>query len=1042
MKSLSGLPQIVRISPAGAARRAISAPNVLRMGRAPSMHTDHVLIEQRVRKALERRIRPEMYGPAVPLAVSAWQAPGAVGYAAAREGTYHPFAVGDAWGAPWSTTWFALAGEVPAGWEGQPVEALIDLGWPGGSPGFSCEGLVYDAAGNELKGLAARSCWVPVPPAVTRVELWLEAAANPHIDEAFPLLGDPGTAGDQPLYRLRRAELAVRRPAVAGLVSDIEVLLGLAVELAGDDPRRAIILRALERMLDRLGPGEVEAGAAQAAVDLAEVLAQPAVPSAHRISAIGNAHIDTAWLWPLAETRRKVARTLASALQLAETEPDQVFAFSQAQQLDWLRADRPALYERVRAAIASGRIVLVGGLWVEPDGNLPGGEAMVRQMVYGKRFFLEQFGIETEDVWMPDSFGYTAALPQIAALAGNRFMLTQKLSWNQTNRFPHHTFWWEGIDGTRLFTHFPPVDTYNAEMTPAELVHAARSFAEAGWATRSLVPFGYGDGGGGPTREMVAAIHREANLEGLPRVAIQTPAAFFAEALQEYPDAPVWSGELYLELHRGTFTSQARVKAANRRCEHLLREAELWAATAAVRQGATYPAAELERLWKQVCLLQFHDILPGSSIAWVYDDAEAMYATVIEEAEAIVADALHTLAGSGAQTVRFNATPHAWAGVPPLGAAPDPPPGGPPARVDGPDEQGAFVLDNGLVRATVDRAGLVTALEDLRHGRQALAPGSPGNLLQLHHDTPNHWEAWDVDAFYRNRHVDLTDAETVAVEITDPDHAAVRVRRRFGASGVEQVLSLRPGEACLRIDTEIDWHEQERFLKVAWPFDVHAGEATSEIQFGHVRRPTHANTSWDAARFETWAHRFVHVGEAGWGVALTTTAQYGHDVSRSTRPGGGTTTTVRLSLLRGPCHPDPEADQGRHRFSWRVHPGAGIADAIREGYRTNLPIRSLTGGAAPEPLVRVDGGEALIEAVKLADDGSGDVVVRLYEPLGGQTTGSLVPGFPAGELLEVDLLERPAEKATGAVEPLRDGASQLRLRPFQILTVRIRRATV
>ncbi len=1006
------------------------------------MHSDQSVIEQRVRKALQHRIRPEIYGPAVPLTVSAWEAPGPVDFATARAGSYRPFTVGGPWGAPWSTTWFALDGEVPREWHDEDVEAVVDLGWPGGSPGFSCEGLVYDAGGHELKGLAARSCWVPVPAGATRVQLWLEAAANPRIDPAFPLLGDPATAGRAPLYQLRCAELAVRRPAVAGLVSDIEVLLGLAVELAGDDPRRPTILRALERMLDHLGPGEVAAGAEQAARDLAEVLAQPAVPSAHRISAIGNAHIDTAWLWPLAETRRKVARTLASALQLAETEPEQVFAFSQAQQLDWLRSDRPELYQRVKAAIAAGRIVLVGGLWVEPDGNLPGGEALVRQMVYGKRFFLDEFGIETEDVWMPDSFGYTAALPQLAALAGNRFMLTQKLSWNQTNRFPHHTFWWEGIDGTRLFTHFPPVDTYNAEMTPAELVHAARTYSEAGRATRSLVPFGYGDGGGGPTREMVAAIRRSADLEGLPRVALETPAAFFAQALEEYPDAPVWSGELYLELHRGTFTSQARVKAANRRCEHLLREAELWTATATVRLGAAYPAADLERLWKQVCLLQFHDILPGSSIAWVYDDAEAMYGAIIEEAEAIVSGALQALAGRGARTIRFNAAPHACGGVPALGASIDPPPPAPAVRIEGPDRDGAVVLDNGLVRATVNRSGLVISLIDLTHGREALAPDSPGNLLQCHYDAPNDWEAWDVDGFYRNRRVDLIDAEAVAADQTDPPRAAVSVRRRFGDSSVVQVLSLHPGEACLRIDTEVDWHEHERFLKVAWPFDVHAAVATGEIQFGHLQRPTHVNTSWDAARFETWGHRFIHVGEAGWGVALTTTAHYGHDVTRATRSGGGTTTTVRLSLLRGPRHPDPEADQGHHRFSWRVHPGAEIADAVREGYRTNLPPRSVNGDIAPEPLVRIEGGEALVEAIKLAEDGSGDVIARLYEPLGGRTEGSLVPGFAARELLEVDLLERPVKRATGALGSLRNGASALRLRPFQVLTVRIRRATV
>jgi alpha-mannosidase len=1007
------------------------------------MHADQALIEQRVRRALARRIRPAIHGPAVSLTVTAWEAPGTVSFAEAVSASYRPFAVGEAWGAPWSTTWFALAGEVPDGWAGETVEAVIDLGWPDAPPGFSCEGLVYDAGGTELKGLAPRSRWVPVSPGTTAVRLWLEAAANPHITEATAALGDPASAGREPLYRLRRAELAVRRPAVADLVADVEVLLGLAAELDGSDARRPMILHALERMLDRLDPGDVAASAQAAAEELAEVLGRPAAASAHRISAIGNAHIDTAWLWPLGETHRKIVRTLASALQLAETHPEQVFAFSQAQQLDWLRAERPALYERVRAAVAAGRIVPVGGLWVEPDGNLPGGEAMVRQLVYGKRFFLEEFGTESEEVWMPDSFGYSAALPQLAMLAGNRFMLTQKLSWNRTNRFPHHTFWWEGIDGTRLFTHFPPVDSYNAEMTPAELVHAARNFAEAGRATRSLVPFGYGDGGGGPTREMLAAIRREADLEGLPRVAVETPAAFFAQALAEYPDAPVWSGELYLELHRGTFTSQAHVKAANRRCEHLMHEAELWAATATVRTGAPYPADELERLWKQVCLLQFHDVLPGSSIAWVYRDAEAMYAALIERAEAIVAAALQTLAGPGSEPVRFNATPHAWSGVPALGAAlgtPEPDRASGPVHVHGPDAVGAFMLDNGLVRVTVDAGGLVTSLEDRASGREAIAPGAAGNLLQLHPDTPNDWEAWDVDAFYRNTHADLTAAESVALAEEGPDRVAVRVRRRFGGSSVEQLLSLERGEACLRVDAEIDWHEHERFLKAAWPFDVHASVATSEIQFGHVQRPTHANTSWDAARFEVWAHRFVHVGEAGWGVAVTTTATYGHDVARVTRPGGGTTTTLRLSLLRGPRFPDPEADQGRHRFSWRVHPGASLADAVREGYRTNLPMRTVAGGSAPAPLVALAGGRAAVETVKLADDGSGDVVARIYEPLGGHTVTSLVPGFAAAALAEVDLLERPLQAASGALGELADGSAELRLRPFQVLTVRIGRS--
>lgn len=1007
------------------------------------MHDDRALVEKRLRRALDERIRPAIYGPACPLAVSAWEVDGPpVPVAAGLAGDYQPTGVGEAWGPPWSTTWFQLSGTVPAPWAGEQVEAVVDLGGGIDHPGFSCEGLVYSEEGVELKGLTDRSLYVPAP-AAGPVRFYVEAAANPRVSGVGTPLGDPATAGRQPLYRLRRAELAVFHRPVWDLVIDTEVLAGLMAELATDDPRRHLVLRALERMLDRLDLGDVAGTATDAAKELAGVLAQPAVPSAHHISAVGNAHIDSAWLWPLRETHRKVQRTVANALALADSEPGYLFAFSQAQQLAWLKEDRPGLYERLRAAVAAGRVVPVGGLWVEPDGNLPSGEALARQMIYGKRFFMEEFGVETREVWLPDSFGYSAAIPQLARLAGNRWMLTQKLSWNQTNRFPHHTFWWEGIDGSRLFTHFPPVDSYNAELTPAELAHATRNYAEHGRGGRSLVPFGYGDGGGGPTREMLAAARRVADLEGMPRVTVESPAAFFQRAEVEYPDAPVWSGELYLELHRGTFTTQARVKRANRRCEQLLHEAELWAATATLRTGADYPYDLLEELWKQVLLLQFHDILPGTSIAWVYQDAERMYAEVADRATQVVDAALAALAGAGEEgegsTVRFNAAPHARDGVPAFGASAAPAPAAPPATVKGPDDAGGFLLDNGLLRVRLDAAGLVTSVTDLVAEREALAPGATGNLLQLHPDLPNYWDAWDVERFYRNTHVDLADAESVTAAEAGPVRAAVRVVRRFGSSLVEETLSVDAGARALRVETVVDWHEQEKFLKVAWPLDVHAGVATSEIQFGHVQRPTHSNTSWDAARFEVPSHRWVHVGEAGYGVAITNTATYGHDVTRTTRPDGGTTTTLRLSLLRGPRFPDPGADQGQHRFSYLLHPGASVADAVREGYRTNLRLREVKGRVVPEPVVAVDGDQAVVETVKLADDRSGDLVVRLYESLGGQARTVLRPGFTAADVVEVDLLERPVQRGT-AVAALRDGQVPLRLRPFQIVTLRLRAA--
>ncbi|NLE97210.1 MAG: alpha-mannosidase, partial [Propionibacterium sp.] len=346
-----------------------------------------------------------------------------------------------------------------------------------------------------------------------------------------------------------------------------------------------------------------------ARAELAEVLSRPAAASAHELFAVGHAHIDSAWLWPVRETVRKVARTCSNVLDLMDQHDDFVFAASSAQQYAWIQEHRPELFERMRRRIREGRFVPVGGMWVESDTNLPGGEGLVRQFVHGTRYFREQFDVDTSIVWLPDSFGYTAALPQIMAQAGARWFLTQKLSWNETNRVPHHTFLWEGLDGTRIFTHFPPADTYGSDVGMADLARAEGQFAEKAGATSSLLPFGYGDGGGGPTREMLARARRSADLEGSPKVRLASPEQFFAHAEEEYPEPPVWSGELYLEFHRGTYTSQARTKRGNRRSEALLREAELWASTAALRVGAPYPYEELRRLWETVLLLQFHDIL-------------------------------------------------------------------------------------------------------------------------------------------------------------------------------------------------------------------------------------------------------------------------------------------------------------------------------------------------------------------------------------------------------------------------------------------------
>ncbi|MFF7259184.1 alpha-mannosidase [Streptomyces sp. NPDC008159] len=1010
------------------------------------MHDERRRIEERVERVHTQRVKPAIYAASVPFTVEAWQAPGEpVPFEEAEAAPYTPFAMDTPWGPPWGTTWFRMHGRVPAEWAGRRVEAVIDLGFVGDWPGNQAEALVHLTDGTPLKAVNPLNQYVPVGNPVRGgevIDYLVEAASNPDIladnfSKVTPL-GDILTAGDKPLYTFRRADLAVLDEEVFHLDLDLQVLRELMVHLGEHEPRRHEILHALDRAMDAVDLDDVSGSATAVREILAPVLARPAHASAHTLSGVGHAHIDSAWLWPIRETKRKTSRTFSNVTALADEYEDFIFACSQAQQYEWVRDNYPQVWERIKKAVEKGQWAPVGGMWVEADGNLPGGEAVARQFVHGKRFFIENFGIETKGVWLPDSFGYNAAYPQLAKLAGNEWFLTQKISWNQTNRFPHHTFWWEGIDGTRIFTHFPPIDTYNARFSGEEMDRAVRNYQEKGAGTRSLAPFGWGDGGGGPTREIMERARRLADLEGSPKVVVEHPDEFFAKARAEYEDAPVWNGELYLELHRATYTSQARTKQGNRRSEHKLREAELWATTAALHApGYAYPYEKFDRLWKTVLLHQFHDILPGSSIAWVHREAEAEYARVAKELEELTAEAVTALGAGDARV--FNTSPRdraevvrtsegapVYVEVPANGSAPlaaaEPPH---PVTVDG------LTLDNGLVRVVVAEDGTLASVRDLVADREVL--GDQGNLLRLHTDLPNYWDAWDVDKHYKNRYTDLLAAESVTVVEADPLVGAVRVERSFGkGSRITQTITVRAGSRRIDFETDIDWHEAEKFLKAGFPIDVRAAHSSAEIQFGHIQRPTHTNTSWEAARFEVSGHRWVHVGEPGYGVAVINDSTYGHDVSRTVREDGGTTTTVRLSLVRAPRIPDPEADQGKHRLTYALLPGATIEDAVAEGYALNLPLRVADAAGAPAPVVSVAGEGVTVEAVKLADDASGDVVVRLYESGGGRARGVLRTGFPLAGAHITDLLERPlSEAATDG-----DGVP-VTLRPFEVQTLRL-----
>lgn len=1036
------------------------------------MHDNSALVERRIRRELTERVLPAMYRAVAPMTVEAWEVPGEpVPYLDAMEGLAaegRPFTIGDHFGRPWGTTWFRLTADVPGSWVGPGLEAVVDFGFHPDAAGFQSEGLLWepgpDGRGLPVQGIHPRRAAVPLTAATAGpIELIVEAASNP----AFPMngarmghLGSLATAGDQPIYRLRQAALALRDDTVFHLLLDVEVLLGLYSALPTTERRRRRILSQLEAAFDSLDLSDVAGTAAGARALLAPALALHARDGAHRVIGVGHAHIDSAWLWPLRETVRKCARTFASATRMIDAYPEYTFVCSQAAQYHWIETRYPALFERISERIAAGRWQPVGGMWVEADMNLPSGESIVRQLVHGQRYFESRFGVRCKEAWIPDVFGYPASLPQIFRAGGCDRFVTQKLSWNKQNRFPHNTFWWEGLDGSRVLTHFPPVDTYNATVVTEEMVAGEINFKEHGWSDWSLMPYGHGNGGGGPTREMLERARRLADLDGAPRLTLGTTDEFFehveAEAATGAP-VPVWNGELYFEMHRGTFTSQARTKVGNRRCEGLLREAELWWTTAGQVPDAV--TAEIDELWKQVLVQQFHDILPGSSITWVYDDAEAVHTHVAARLEALIADALHRLTpavptianptafqrrevvafapsavGNVPGQVLHDGSVAFLAEVPGLGLAPATPPSSSTTAATRADDRVVVTecsFTNQFLSLKWDLEGSISSIIDIGAGRQLLPTGSTVHL-ELAPDHPVEYDAWDLESWTRSLGSPLGGVTSVEVVDAGPLVATLRVKREFGGSTLTQWITMRAESARLDIAFEIDWYEDEKLLSLVAPLDVHAREAACDIQFGHVMRPTHSSNSWDSAKFEVCAHRYVDLAEPGFGVAVLNDGRYGHSVQANDPRGH----QVVVSLLRSAKYPDPTQDHGHHRFTIALLPhGPGLHDVVRQAEALNNPLRLAAPGVAdamPAPVVEAGHPGVQVVAVKCADDGSGDLIVRLAEVCGARSALTVHTQERIGDASRCNLLEEPQLSLDTA-----DGIVALTMRPFELVTLRL-----
>jgi alpha-mannosidase len=904
-----------------------------------------------------------------------------------------------------------------------------------------------------------------------------------------------GQAAGDPGKQLFMEECAVVEidPPTRTLIAAARTALQAATLLDDLEPAKTRLLNALDAAFILLDTREPFGAAFYASVPAAlqrlrDGIAQAGPPLDAEIIAAGHAHIDVAWLWTLGQTRRKAGRTFHTVLRLMEQFPRYHFTQSQPQLYDYVRQDYPNLFAAITKHIAAGRWEPIGGMWVEADCNITGPESLARQFILGRSFFRQHFGPDAESpvLWLPDVFGYAWNLPQLIKLAGLEYFFTIKIGWNQVNKLPNDSFWWQGLDGTKVLTHFSTTPepaansptnlltaaTYNADLTAFAALGSWAKLQHKEAQRTLLMSYGYGDGGGGPTREMNENALELAAFPALPRVTQGKVIAFFRRLEAESgAQLPTWNSELYLEIHRGTYTTQSRNKRANRQSEFLLHDAEFLATLAALLDPAyVYPQETFHQAWERVCLNQFHDIIPGSSIHAVYEESQQQYAAIREAATGARDAALAVVqAQVGGDVLIVNPTSFArddlvlWPGTVPAGqqfagaiatqavedgtllggvhsepysvqalhltpadapSAPDLPP----LRVE------PGLLENAYVRVELDAAGDITRIVDKTAAREVLPPGAVANQFQAFEDRPVNWDAWDIDVFYDDRMFLADPAETIRVVERGPLRATLEIERRILHSRYTQRLSLAYDSPQITCTTEIDWRERHILLKVAFPVDVLSPTATYEIQWGNVQRPTHRNTSWDWARFETCAQKWVDLSEGGYGVALLNDCKYGHDIRDN---------VIRLSLLRAPTMPDPEADQGTHRFTYALYPHADAdgrvttpVDIARHAYALNDPRLAVRGspqaaGSPPPPLARL-AANTIIETIKWAEDGEG-VIVRFYECNRRRGPVTLDLGFPVQAAYLTNLLEE--NQAPLAVE-----AGQrvtLPVKPFQIVTVRL-----
>ncbi|MDF2937754.1 MAG: alpha-mannosidase [Paenibacillaceae bacterium] len=1021
---------------------------------------------------------------------------------------------GSTWSGRDRYLWLSATVQVPVEWTGRRVLGRFDFGQTGGGNNSGFESLLY------ING----SPWQGVDSNHQEVFL-AETAPGEALRLDFRLWS--GLGGYQPNavpeHRLNRAELCWVDEAADDLYFTAWSVLETVKQLTEDNPDHAALLSLLDAAFLRLdwarpGSETFYATVVEANAVLGEGLGRMKREHPVEVRCVGHTHIDVAWLWRLAHTREKAARSFSTVLRLMEQYPEYLFLQTQPQLYEYIKQDYPDIYARIKERVAEGRWEAGGAMWLEADCNLTSGESLVRQLLYGTRFFRDEFGVECKYLWLPDVFGYSWALPQILKKCGIEMFMTTKISWNQYNRMPHDTFLWRGMDGTEIPAHFITTPdpghqegsffyTYNGLITPYTVQGIWKAYRNKELNRNLLLAYGYGDGGGGVNREMLEIRRRLEDMPGLPKVTTGRADEYFRELKETLDTTPAyvhtWDGELYLELHRGTYTSQAHNKRMNRQLELEYREAE-WLGVVSRAVSGTWTGfrqADLQEGWRIVLRNQFHDIIPGSSIREVYEDsrveyaqAEALGQTVWQAARgALQAPLAEAVSADGKETFTvFNSVsfprlelvtvPFISEGeedpvfmdgegrrlpaqrreegyvvlagpVPSMGACRI---SRASANVDQaaglseaadvnacagdftgvlPDSGDAvpFSYGNGRLETPFyllewNGAGQLTRIYDREAEREVLAEGAVGNLLQVFEDRPKgRHEAWDIDIFYTEKMTPVTELEAVELSSCGPLFASVRFLYRYMDSRIEQTLVAYSHSRRLDFRTHADWHESRQLLKVAFPVDIRATEATYDIQFGNVKRPTHWNTSWDWARFETVGHQWADLSERDYGVSLLNDCKYGYAIKDN---------VMQLTLIKSAMVPDETADQGEHVFTYALYPHLGDwfeGGTVQEAWSLNSPLVCAPGALqVPEgSLFRTDAAHVFIDAVKKAED-SDYTVVRLHEFAGKRGPVRLTGDWGVLSYQECDLLERPL------AGPVEGAELVLTVKPYEIRTFLVR----